>query len=114
LVRYRHLPIDDVLDALDAPIVGIDLHWMIHVQGAISLAERIKARRPDLKVLFGGISSTYYARELVRMPCIDMVMLGYDTHEPVDALLRAVKDGRSLDEVPNLAWKDASGTVHEN
>jgi clorobiocin biosynthesis protein CloN6 len=87
---------------------------MIHVQGAISLAERIKARRPELRVLFGGISSTYFADELVRMPCIDMVMLGYDTHAPVDALLRALKDGRSLDEVPNLAWKDASGAVRKN
>lgn len=114
LVRYRYLPIDDVIDAIDAKVVGIDLHWMIHVQGSIALAERIKARRPELTILFGGISSTYYADELIRMPCIDMVMLGYDTHQPVDALLRALKAGEPLDAVPNLAWKDASGNVRKN
>ena len=33
LLRYR-LACRSVVAALDTPIVGIDLHWMIHVQGA--------------------------------------------------------------------------------
>src|SRR5690349_4354525 len=32
-VRYPHLDAARVLAALDAPLIGIDLHWMIHVQG---------------------------------------------------------------------------------
>jgi clorobiocin biosynthesis protein CloN6 len=31
-VRYPHLSADAVLGAIEAPVVGIDLHWMIHVQ----------------------------------------------------------------------------------
>ncbi len=114
LVRYPKLPIDQVFSAIDAPVVGIDLHWMIHVQGALELAEQLKRARPEIKILFGGISSTYYADELIRYPFIDMVMKGYDTHEPMDALMRAVREGREPSGVANLLWKRADGGVVEN
>src|SRR6187549_3329184 len=42
-LRYPHLPTEVVIGALNAPIVGIDLHWMIHVQGALEIAKRIKS-----------------------------------------------------------------------
>lgn len=114
LVRYRDLDVDAVFDALDTRLVGIDLHWMIHVQGALEIAQRLKARRPDITILFGGISSTYYAAELVRYPFIDMVLKGYDTHEPLDALLRALNGQGSLSQVQNLVYKDASGEIRDN
>ena len=60
LLRFPELDFDDLLRALDTPIVGIDLHWMVHVQGSLAVAKRIHEVRPDIKVLFGGISSTYY------------------------------------------------------
>ncbi|MEU0247441.1 cobalamin-dependent protein [Streptomyces sp. NPDC006235] len=115
LLRYPHLPMDSVIEALDAPVVGIDLHWMVHVQGSLEVARRIKALRPDIAILFGGTSSTYYADELIRMPQIDMVMRGYDTHEPMAALMEAVRHGRSdYRGIPNLLWKSRDGDVHDN
>jgi clorobiocin biosynthesis protein CloN6 len=75
-IRYPQLNLEELLDALDVPVIGIDLHWMVHVQGSLAVAERIKRRRPDILTLFGGISSTYYAKELIRYPFIDMVMRG--------------------------------------
>jgi clorobiocin biosynthesis protein CloN6 len=114
LLRYPQLPTDDVIRALDTPLVGIDLHWMIHVQGSLAVAERIKALRPDIRIVFGGISSTYYADELIRYPYIDMVMRGYDTHMPMDALLTALKAGSPLAPIQNLLWKSADGTVQDN
>lgn len=113
LVRYPNLDIETIFAAIDAPLVGIDLHWMIHVQGALEIAERLKASRPDIKIVFGGISSTYYADELIRYPFIDMVMKGYDTHEPLDALLRDLKAGVEPSRVPNLLYKEG-GTIREN
>jgi clorobiocin biosynthesis protein CloN6 len=113
-VRYPKLDADVVLRALDAPVVGIDLHWMIHVQGALAVAERLKALRPDVKLLFGGISATYYADELIRYPFIDLVMTGYDTHAPMTELMQRVRDGRSLAGIPNLLHKDASGAVKKS
>jgi clorobiocin biosynthesis protein CloN6 len=43
-----------------------------------------------------------------------MVMRGYDTHEPMASLLQALKLGRGLEAVPNLLWKSADQTVHDN
>ncbi|MBK6515610.1 MAG: cobalamin-dependent protein [Polyangiaceae bacterium] len=114
LVRYPHLDVSTLFAAIDAKLVGIDLHWMIHVQGALDIAERLKAARPDLPIVFGGISSTYYADELIRYPFIDMVMKGYDTHAPVDALLRALSSGDDLSGVPNLLYKKKDGQIVEN
>ncbi len=65
LLRYPALDADEVLARLSARAIGIDLHWMVHVQGALAVAARVKALLPDVPVLFGGISSTYYADELV-------------------------------------------------
>lgn len=114
LLRYPTLDFDSVVDALDTPFVGIDLHWMIHVQGSLGVAERIKERRPDIKILFGGISSTYYADELIRYPFIDIVVRGYDTHEPMDDLLDAQARGEDFSNIPNLIWKSADGQVRDN
>ncbi len=114
LLCYPELAIETVVRALDVPIVGIDLHWMVHVQGSLAVAEVIKRERPDLRVMFGGISSTYYADELIRYPFIDMVMRGYDTHVPVDMLLRARGDESALRGVPNLLWKDRGQQVVDN
>ncbi|MEU9980234.1 cobalamin-dependent protein [Streptomyces sp. NPDC050856] len=115
LLRYPQISMDSVIAALDTPVVGIDLHWMVHVQGSLEVARRIKAARPDIKVLLGGTSSTYYADELVRMAEVDMVMRGYDTHEPMAALMAAVRRGRTdFPDVPNLLWKSPDGQVHDN
>ena len=114
LLRFPELDFDQLLGALDTPIVGIDLHWMVHVQGSLAVAKRIREVRPDIRVVFGGISSTYYADELIRYPFVDMVMRGYDTHEPMLQLLSATKAGRPPEGIANLLWKDRAGTVKEN
>src|SRR3954452_18120424 len=39
LLCYPELALETVARALDVPIVGIDLHWMVHVQGSLAVAE---------------------------------------------------------------------------
>jgi clorobiocin biosynthesis protein CloN6 len=113
-LKYPRLTLDAVLDSVSPRLIGIDLHWMVHVQGALEVAERIKRQRPDLRIVFGGISSTYYAGELLAYPFIDMVMRGYDTHEPMHALLQALRNDAPLHTVPNLLWKTSSGEMVDN
>lgn len=114
LLRYPSLDLDAVFDALDVQLLGIDLHWMVHVQGALAIAERVKRRRKEIKIVFGGISSTYYADELIRYPFIDMVLRGYDTLEPMDLLLRNLKEEKPLANVANLIWKSEDGRFQRN
>lgn len=114
LLLYPAISVDDVVAALDVAVVGIDLHWMVHAQGALAIAERIKAQRSDLAVLLGGLSATYFAGELIRRPSVDLLMRGYDTLEPMDRLLSTLRAGGDLRSVPNLLFKGADGQIIDN
>lgn len=114
LLRHPNINAEKLLGALEVKLLGIDLHWMIHVQGSLEVARLFKSLHPETPVIFGGISSTYYAEELIRYPFIDMVMRGYDTHEPMDGLLRALKGADKPRSIPNLLWKAQNGEIIDN
>lgn len=114
LLRYPKLNFDSLIAAFGSKLIGIDLHWMIHVQGSLAIAKQIKKIREDILVLFGGISSTYFAEQLIKYPFIDMVMRGYDTHEPMRNLLEAINRDSNLKAIPNLLWKSGKGEVCDN
>lgn len=114
MLQNREVDVEECLKSLDAKIIGIDLHWLVHVQGALEVAKRIKMYHKDSFILFGGISSSYYGAELIQYPFVDFVMKGYDTHIPMEKLVNAVKNGKSVSSIDNLYWKDKSGQVHKN
>lgn len=114
LLRFPRLDVQEMLKSVHAKLFGIDLHWMVHVQGSLKTAELLKALHPEVPVIFGGISSTYFGRELIRYPFIDMVMRGYDTLEPMAGLLQALQGGHAPRSVANLLWKERAGEVVEN
>jgi radical SAM superfamily enzyme YgiQ (UPF0313 family) len=45
---------------------------MIHAQGSLAVARLLKEIHPEVPIVFGGISSTYHAPELVTYPFVDM------------------------------------------
>jgi B12-binding domain/radical SAM domain protein len=93
--------------------IGIDLHWMPHCHGAIEIARLAKEVHPEVPVLFGGLSATYFHEELMQYPEIDFVLRGDSTEPPLHELLLALRDGGPLDRIPNLTWRD-NGTVRVN
>lgn len=94
---------------------GIDLHWLPHVDGSLSLAEAIKRRHPEIPVVFGGLSATYYRQEIMRdYPFVDFIVCGDSTEEPLRLLMEAIKSGGDYRTVPNLVWRDGEGRVTEN
>jgi B12-binding domain/radical SAM domain protein len=102
------------LAGIDAPVIGIDLHWLPHTQGALAIAQLAKELHPAAKILVGGLSATYYHEELARHPFIDFVLRGDSTEEPTRQLLQALREQRDLNSVENLTWKRADGTVAVN
>jgi clorobiocin biosynthesis protein CloN6 len=113
MLRKWDMDVPEFLASLRASAFGIDLHWVVHAHGALALAEELKRVHPAVPTIFGGISSTYYAEQLMRYPQVDMVMRGFDTHEPLLTLLKALKQGGTIDDVPNLLHREA-GTVRVN
>ncbi len=99
---------------LAAPVFGIDLHWLPHAQGSLEVARLVKEIHPKAKVLFGGLSASYFHRQLMDYPEVDLVLRGDSVEEPLRRLLAALRDGGDLAAVPNLTWRDTDGTVREN
>jgi len=99
---------------LQAPLFGIDLHWLVSSHGAIEVARIVKKYHPRSKVIFGGFSSTYFYKELMDYPEIDYVMRGDTTEEPLRQLMACIRYNREPEGVPNLVWRDGQGRVREN
>jgi B12-binding domain/radical SAM domain protein len=114
MLNDRKLDAEKVIAKLDSAVFGIDLHWLPHAQGALEVASLVRRIHPDAKILMGGFSSTYYHRELIQYPQVDLVLRGDSTEVPVTELMQALEKGTPLDDVQNLTWKDGSGKVHFN
>ncbi len=93
--------------------VGIDLHWLPHAHGALEVARIVKEVHPDVPVIFGGLSSSYFHEELVAYPQVDFVLRGDSTEPPLHELLLALREGTPLDRIPNLTWQDG-GRIRVN
>src|ERR1700751_5091733 len=91
MLMYPDLDVRQMLSRLESPIFGFDLHWMTQCHGAIELAAVLKQEHPDALTVFGGISATYYASQLISYPSVDLVVQGYDTLDPVTELVDRVR-----------------------
>ncbi|MCL2503931.1 MAG: TIGR04190 family B12-binding domain/radical SAM domain protein [Coriobacteriia bacterium] len=102
------------ISRLEARVFGVDLHWLPHAQGSVEVARIVKRLHPDVPLVFGGLSATYFHEELIGYDAVDLVMRGDSTEEPMLRLVEAIKRGGSLGDIPNLTWKDRSGAVTVN
>lgn len=106
MINSRRFDVRQFLSKLKPRAVGIDLHWMPHCHGSLEIARLVKELHPDVPVIMGGLSSSYFHRELVEYPQVDYVFRGDSTEPPLHQLLMALRDGSSLYAIPNLTWKD--------
>jgi B12-binding domain/radical SAM domain protein len=121
IVNLAYLMLSDKAFDVEAQVAqlrprlfGIDLHWLPHAQGALAIAELVKRYHPDIPVVMGGMSASYYHEELVSYPFVDFVLRGDSTEEPCRQLLTALRRDRPLADVENLTWKDSDGGIRVN
>lgn len=134
-VRMLEDPQFDVprfLGKIDAEAFGIDLHWLPHAHGSLEIARIIKQKHPETSIIMGGLSATYYCREILKNHHdIDYIVRGDSTEESCLELMNAITSrGRRrsggkntivstirscehLEAIPNLAWRDENGLVRE-
>ncbi len=115
MMSSRRFDVPRFLARIESRAIGIDLHWMPHCHGALEIARLAKEARPHVPVIFGGLSSTYYHRELIEYPQVDFVLRGDSTEPMLHRLLtvlRADSPDRDcqLARVANLTWKRAGKT----
>jgi B12-binding domain/radical SAM domain protein len=113
MMNSRRFDVPNFLAKQRPRAIGIDLHWLPHAHGALEVARIAKELHPNVPIILGGLSSTYFHRELIGYPQVDYVLRGDSTEPPLHQLLLALRSGARLDSIPNLTWKDAAG-VHVN
>jgi B12-binding domain/radical SAM domain protein len=111
MLKRPRLDVRRYLKTLRARAFGISLHWLPHAHGAVELARLLKEVHPDVPVILGGYSSTYFADEIIRYPFIDYVVRGDSTERALVPLMRALDGVGRLEDVPNLVFKRGDTVV---
>ena len=113
MLRDEGFDAEAFIQKLEAPLFGIDLHWMVHAHGAIEIARLVKKYHPGARVVIGGYSASCFYPELIRYPEVDFVVRGDSAEEPMRQLMGALAT-HDYASVPNLVWKDGFRRIHEN
>ena len=116
MLHKKSFDVERYLASLDCAMFGIDLHWMPHCHGAVEVAHILKRLHPTKPIAFGGFSASIFHEELIRDDAVDYVLRGDTTEGPFTELAKRVRRGARFGctDIPNLTWKDRSGSVHIN
>jgi len=114
MLKDKGFNVERFLGKLSAAAFGIDLHWLPHAHGSLELARIVKELHPSTPVIMGGLSSTYFHKELITYSQVDYVVRGDSTEAPMLQLMRRIKAGEPVDDIPNLSWKDKNGAAYHN
>jgi B12-binding domain/radical SAM domain protein len=115
MLRSKSFDPEQFIRKLDSRAFGVDLHWLPHADGSLSLAELLKKHHPGKPVILGGFSATYYHEEIMAgYPFVDFIVLGDSAEEPLRQLMQAIRSGGGFERVPNLVWRDEKGRVVVN
>jgi len=115
MLEHPKVDVERLIASLEAPLFGIDLHWLVHANGSIELAKLCKKIHPDTKIVFGGLSSTFYANELIQEAAVDFVVKGDSTELPLVRLLQELEKSKpNYSTVPNLVYRDHCDTIVDN
>jgi len=99
----------------EAQVAAFSLHWHPQTYDSIEAARQVKEDNPDVFIVFGGYTSSYFAKDILEnYPFIDAVIRG-EGEKPLSELVKKilVKDS-DLSEVPNLVWRNKEGAITEN
>jgi radical SAM superfamily enzyme YgiQ (UPF0313 family) len=115
LMNDKNWKLEQGLKDIDAPVIGMTLHWHHAIYDVINSARKIKELKPDAFLVLGGFTADYFYDQIIaECGFIDGIIRG-DAEVPLLRLVQAVKAGKKdLSDVPNLAWRDRDGQLVAN
>ncbi len=79
-----------LLSHVKPKLVGISLKWFNHLSRGLLIAQTLREIDPDVRIVVGGNSASYFWRELGAYDCIDDIVLG-DGERPLLSVCRQDK-----------------------
>ena len=104
---------EKLLQKLSPVAFGIDLHWLPHAQGSLEVAGLCKKYHPQVPVIVGGYSATYFHQELIAYPQVDVVVRGDSTENTMLQLISALKKQDNWKTIPGITYKE-HGLIRSN
>lgn len=102
---------DKTLAALDKDTLMLGLSVMTNqVPMALELCRRVKARRPDLLIVWGGIHPILFPEQTLVSPLVDMVVTGEGVRTIRD-LAEHLQGARDKRDIRGIAFKDDGKAV---
>lgn len=96
----------------DAICVGISCKIGNQIKSAIEVSQLIKAKDPELPIIWGGPLPTLDPELVLSLPYVDAVVIGQGQLTLKD-ILKALRKGRSLKGIKGVNFKD-KGTIIRN
>lgn len=96
--------------------IGVGLYWHYQAHDAIEVARAMKASHPEAFVFLGGLTASYFAREILEaFEEVDAVVQGH-AETAMMPLMEALDagGGAALGGVPHLLWRDTNGALVDN
>jgi B12-binding domain/radical SAM domain protein len=111
MVNDKAFDAEEHIRNISARIYAIGLHFHHHCQGAIEVAKLCKKLHPDALVILGGLTATYFHKEIIRKyKFIDAVIRG-EGEKPFLQLIRALEKHGKLTATPNLTYRTDAGKI---
>lgn len=85
-------------------LVGISLKWFHHLARALLIARTLRTIDPEVRIVLGGNTASYFWQDLIAWDCVDHVVLG-DGEVPLLSLCRGDASP------PNVITRAASGSA---
>ena len=110
MLKDPSFDVEKFLEKMDSMAFGLDLHWLAHANGSLAIAKLLKKHHPETPIILGGLSSTYYHKEILdEFPQIDYVLRGDSTEKPLLDLITNIEKEKRPETVQNLSWRDDDG-----
>jgi radical SAM superfamily enzyme YgiQ (UPF0313 family) len=109
------LPLAEVVSRIpdDVDIVGITVIFTHEWPALVYMIDLLKAARPDLIVVLGGEHVTPMPEFCLATSKADYLVLG-EGEETIVELLDALEEGRSVADMPGIAWRGSDGSAVVN
>lgn len=93
-------------------IVGISITTSQQIINGLNFARQARAYKRDIKFIWGGWHASLMPQETIKNEFVDILIIGQG--EYIFPLVIDAVENHCLHQVPNILYKDSSGSVHEN
>lgn len=91
------------IEAAAPKLVGISVCTVAYPR-SLDIARAIKARFPDIQVVFGGAHATVKHRQVMEEEAVDVAVIG-EGEQTIVELVRARREGRGLESILGIAYR---------